>query len=217
MTLPLLSVVQFLIDWVTETIGDHGAPAVFALMTLESACIPVPSEVIQLFAGYLVSLDRMSFAVAVLAGSLGNVLGSWIAWYVGMRGGRPFIGRYGRFVHVTPARVALADRWFDRYGAKVVFWSRMLPIIRTFISLPAGVARMPFWKFTIYTFAGSVPWCILLTLVGVKVGEQWETWHRRLEFLDYGIAALIVVGIVYLVIRIRRDDPQAAGVASDEA
>ena len=147
------SILQAIVDWVTETIGEFGAPAVFVLMTLESACIPVPSEVIQLFAGYLVSQDQMGLFAAVMAGTLGNVLGSWIAWGVGAKGGRPFIERYGRYVHITPKRMALADRWFDRYGNKVVFWSRMLPIVRTFISLPAGVARMPFWRFTIYTFS----------------------------------------------------------------
>ena len=109
-----LSITQSIVDFVTETIGDHGVPAVFLLMMLESACIPVPSEVIKLFAGYLVSQDQMSLVAAILAGTLGNVVGSWIAWGVGACGGRPFIERYGQYVHVTPKRMDLADRWFEK-------------------------------------------------------------------------------------------------------
>jgi len=199
------SILQAIVDWVTETIGDFGAPAVFVLMTLESACIPVPSEVIQLFAGYLVSQDQMTLVAAVMAGTLGNVCGSWIAWGVGAKGGRPFIERYGRYVHITPKRMALADRWFERYGNKVVFWSRMLPIVRTFISLPAGVARMPFWRFTIYTFLGALPWVLVLTLIGVWVGDNWETWEGRLKYFDYVVAAILIGLVAYLVVQHRRD------------
>jgi membrane protein DedA with SNARE-associated domain len=205
--LPTLSILQQLVDFVTETIGDHGVPAVFGLMALESACIPVPSEVIQLFAGYLVSQNRMGLVAAILAGTLGNVVGSWIAWGVGATGGREFIERYGKYVHVTPKRMDLADRWFERYGNKVVFWSRMLPIVRTFISLPAGVARMPFGRFTLYTFLGALPWCTGLTLLGVQVGQNWETWEGRLKYFDYAVAAALVVGFVYLVRKWRRAAP----------
>jgi membrane protein DedA with SNARE-associated domain len=205
--LPTLSILQQLVDFVTETIGDHGVPAVFGLMALESACIPVPSEVIQLFAGYLVSQNRMGLVAAILAGTLGNVVGSWVAWGVGATGGREFIERYGKYVHVTPKRMDLADRWFERYGNKVVFWSRMLPIVRTFISLPAGVARMPFGRFTLYTFLGALPWCTGLTLLGVQVGQNWETWEGRLKYFDYAVAAALVVGFVYLVRKWRRAAP----------
>jgi membrane protein DedA with SNARE-associated domain len=201
---PTLSIVQSVVDFVTQTIGDHGVPAVFLLMTLESACIPVPSEVIQLFAGYLVSQHKMALVAAILAGTLGNVVGSWIAWGVGATGGRPFIERYGKYLHVTPKRMELADRWFERYGNKVVFWSRMLPIVRTFISLPAGVARMPFGRFTLYTFLGALPWCTGLTLLGVQVGQNWKTWEARLKYFDYAVAALLVVGVVILVRKWRR-------------
>jgi membrane protein DedA with SNARE-associated domain len=202
-----LSILQQLVDFVTRTIGDHGVPAVFLLMTLESACIPVPSEVIQLFAGYLVSQHRMGLVAAILAGTLGNVVGSWISWGVGATGGREFIERYGKYLHVTPKRMDLADRWFERYGNKVVFWSRMLPIVRTFISLPAGVARMPFGRFTLYTFLGALPWCTGLTLLGVQVGKNWETWEARLKYFDYAVAAALVVGIVILVRKWRRAAP----------
>src|SRR3954454_2853960 len=158
-------------------------------MTLESACIPVPSEVIMLFAGLLVHQGKMSFLAAVAAGVAGNVLGSWIAWAVGAYGGRGWIERHGRRIHVTPSQLARADRWFDTYGPRAVMLSRCLPIVRTFISLPAGIARMPFWRFTLYTLIGCIPWVAALTLLGVWTGTAWETWHSRLEVLDYLVAA----------------------------
>jgi membrane protein DedA with SNARE-associated domain len=173
-------------------------------MTLESACIPVPSEVIMLFAGYLVSLHKMTLFAAVSAGVLGNVIGSWIAWSVGYFGGRPFIERYGRYIHVTPERMAQSDRWFDRHGEVTVLVGRCIPVIRTFISLPAGIARMPFWRFTLFTVIGCIPWVLGLTLLGVQVGPAWERWRHRLEYLDYIVAAAIVIGIVYLYVRARR-------------
>jgi membrane protein DedA with SNARE-associated domain len=202
-------VLNRLVDAVTNLIGDHGIPAVFFLMILESACLPVPSEVIMLFAGYLVSIHSMSLVGAVAAGVAGNIVGSWIAWAVGMSGGRILLERHGRYVHITPERLDMADRWFERRGERIVLIARCLPIIRTFISLPAGVARMPFWRFTIYTALGCVPWVLALTLVGVQVGSHWDTWHKRFEFLDYAIVAAIVAGVVYLVVRGRRGTAQA--------
>jgi membrane protein DedA with SNARE-associated domain len=202
-------VLNRLVNYVTELIGDHGVPAVFLLMVLESACLPVPSEVIMLFAGYLVSIDQMSLTEAVIAGTAGNIVGSWIAWGVGMTGGRSLLERYGRYVHITPARLDMADRWFEQRGERIVLISRCLPIIRTFISLPAGIARMPFWRFTLYTAVGCLPWVLALTLIGVQVGSKWEQWHKRLEVLDYIVAAGIVAGIVYLVVRRRRGPAHA--------
>jgi membrane protein DedA with SNARE-associated domain len=193
-----------LIDAVTRLIGNHGFPAVLLLMTLESACIPVPSEVIQLFAGYLVSLHRMSFAAAVTAGVLGNVVGSWIAWGVGYWGGRRFVERFGHLVHVTPARLGRAERWFDQRGEAAVLIGRCVPLVRSFISLPAGIARMPFWRFTLFTLIGCVPWVLGLTLIGVQVGPAWERWRHRFEYLDYVVVAAIVLGIAVMVVRARR-------------
>ncbi len=193
-----------LTDAITQLIGDHGVPAVFFLMMLESMCLPVPSEVIMLFAGYLVTLDKMSLTEAVAAGTLGNIVGSWIAWGVGMSGGRVLLERHGRYLHITPARLDMADHWFERRGERIVLISRCLPIIRTFISLPAGIARMPFWRFTIYTAIGCLPWVLGLTLIGVQVGAKWEEWHDRLHFLDYVVIAGILAGAGYLLVRWRR-------------
>ena len=173
-------------------------------MVLESACLPVPSEVIMLFAGYLVSIHHMSLVGAVAAGVAGNIVGSWIAWGVGISGGRVLLERHGRYLHITPERLDLADRWFARRGERIVLIARCLPIIRTFISLPAGIARMPFWRFTLYTAIGCVPWVLALTLLGVQVGSRWDEWHKRLEFLDYAILAAILATIAYLLLRRRR-------------
>jgi membrane protein DedA with SNARE-associated domain len=191
-------------NWVTRTIADHGLLAVFGLMLLESACIPVPSEVIMLYAGYLVSVGKLSLIGAVAAGVAGNLMGSLIAWWVGSAGGRELILRYGRYVHVTESRLALADRWFERYGERTVLISRCLPVIRTFISLPAGIARMPVGRFALYTAIGCVPWVLALTLLGDAVGKNWETLHTRLAFLDYAVVAVLVAGLIWLTVRIRR-------------
>jgi membrane protein DedA with SNARE-associated domain len=213
----LETILHALAGFVTDTIDQFGVAAVFVLMAVESACIPVPSEVIQLYAGFMVSEDRMSFTVAVLAGTVGNVVGSWVAWAVGVYGGRPFIERHGKWLHISERNMAWADRWFDRYGPKVVFFSRMLPIIRTFISLPAGIARMPFWKFTVYTFFGALPWCFALTLAGVQVGENWEDLEGQLKYFTYLVAATIVVGAVYLAVRLWRNRVPPTGTAGIDA
>ena len=203
-----------LVDAVTNAIGDHGIPAVFLLMMLESACIPVPSEVIMLFAGYLVSIGKMSLLGAVVAGVLGNVVGSWIAWFVGMRGGREFVLRYGKYIHVTEKRFDLADRWFDRYDQRIVLISRCLPVIRTFISLPAGVARMPFGKFTLYTAIGCVPFVLALALLGRAVGNNWESLYHNLEYFTYLIVAVLVAVVVYGLLKLRRSDQTPGNTAA---
>jgi membrane protein DedA with SNARE-associated domain len=203
-------VLSSLSNWITRTIADQGLAAVFGLMLLESACIPVPSEVIMLYAGYLVSVGKLSLVGAAVAGVAGNLAGSMLAWWVGNAGGRDLILRYGRFVHVTEGRLGMADRWFGRYGERIVLISRCLPLIRTFISLPAGIAKMPLRRFALYTTVGCVPWVLALTLLGDAVGKNWETLHTRLALLDYLVAAVIVAGLIWLIVRFRRS-PSSAG------
>jgi membrane protein DedA with SNARE-associated domain len=185
-----------IVNAATDFIGSAGLAAVFLLMALESACIPIPSEAIMLFAGFAVSKGELTMLGIIAAGVLGNLVGSWVAYAVGYYGRLDLLER-SRFIHVNPRHLAKADDWFERKGAATVFFSRMLPIVRTFISLPAGVARMPFWRFTLYTVAGVIPWVTALAFLGKGVGSNWETWRHNLGYLDYVIAAAIVAGAGY--------------------
>ena len=194
----------------TGVVADLGLPGIFVLMLLESACIPIPSEATMLFAGFNVSRGEYSLLAVTAVGSVANLVGSWVAYAVGYFGRVEVLERHGRKLHVRPSHLAWADRWFERYGDATVFFTRMLPIIRTFISLPAGVARMPFWRFSILTLVGCVPWVLMLTYIGVKAGDNWVRWKDSLHYVDYAVAAAIVLGIAYLVVRRR------AGGADDE-
>jgi membrane protein DedA with SNARE-associated domain len=206
--LVLASVTDKLTTFATDVVGDLGLPGIFLLMAPESACIPIPSEATMLFAGFNVYKGEYPLWAAVAVGVAANVVGSWIAYAVGYYGRLELLERHNVF-HVKPSHLEWAERWFERYGAAAVFFSRMLPIIRTFISLPAGVARMPFWKFTVLTLAGCVPWIFMLTFIGREVGANWESWKDSLHYVDYAVIALIVVGIVYLVVRWRRSRARA--------
>ena len=203
--LVLAAVTDKLADWATTVVGDLGLPGIFVLMTLESACIPVPSEPTMLFAGFNVDKGTYSFVAVVSVAVAANVVGSWIAYAVGRFGRYELVHEHGKWLHITPERLAQADRWFDKYGGAAVFFSRMLPIVRTFISLPAGVARMPFWRFTLYTVLGCIPWMAGLTFIGLQVGENWERWKDKLHYLDYVVLAAIIIGAVWLFVRWRRN------------
>jgi membrane protein DedA with SNARE-associated domain len=203
--LPLASITDPLVRFATNVVGDLGLAGVFVLMLLESACIPIPSEATMLFAGFNVSEGHYSLLEVTAVGSVANLVGSWVAYAVGYYGRVDILEKHGRKLHIKPSHLQWADRWFERYGAPAVFFSRMLPIIRTFISLPAGVARMPFWKFSVLTLAGCVPWIFMLTFIGKQVGANWEDWKNSLHYVDYAVAALLVAGIVYLAVRWRRN------------
>lgn len=196
-------IVEPVIEVATEFIGSAGELGVFLLMVLESACIPIPSEAIMLFAGFSVSKGELTLVGIVAAGVLGNLVGSWIAYAVGYYGRIDLLEK-NKLIHISPKHLKWADDWFARYGAATVFFSRMLPIIRTFISLPAGVAKMPFWRFSAYTLLGSIPWVLMLAIVGEKVGDNWEDWRHKLGYLDYVVLLAIVVGVVYLIVKRRR-------------
>jgi membrane protein DedA with SNARE-associated domain len=195
-----------LVNFVTDQIGSYGTLAVFLLMILESACIPVPSEAIMLYGGFLVSQGKAELGWIVVAGVAGNLIGSWIAWWVGRAKGREWLLRW-HWLHITPKRMDAADRWFARWGDWAVLLTRCVPIVRTFISLPAGIARMPFWRFTTLTLIGCVPWILALALVGRAVGDNWEDIQGQLHYFDYAVAVAIVAGIVWLVVRRRRGRP----------
>ena len=181
-------------------VANHGLEAVFLLMVLESACIPVPSEVTMIYAGYLVSQGDMSFVAAVLVGAFGNLVGSWIAWGVGAYGIDAWLYRTER----NRRHAEQAHRWFEHYGTPVVFFSRLVPIVRTFISLPAGVARMPLGRFSLLTILGCLPWSLMLVSIGNAAGANWDTWHRRLGSLDYVVVAAGLVAVGVWLLRRRR-------------
>jgi membrane protein DedA with SNARE-associated domain len=210
--LVLASVTDQLWTLASNAVGSLGLGGIFLLMVPESACIPIPSEATMIFAGVNVAHHHYPLWAAVAVGVVANVVGSWIAYAIGYYGRLELVERHGGKLHIKSTDIERAERWFDRWGAWAVFFSRMLPIVRTFISLPAGAARMPFWRFSLFTFLGCVPWVFLLAFVGKQVGDNWHSWRHGLEYADYVILAAIVFGIAYLVVRRRRR--RAAAVTS---
>jgi membrane protein DedA with SNARE-associated domain len=199
--LVLASVTDPLVNFATDVVDKIGLAGIFVLMTLESACIPIPSEATMLFAGFNVAEGHYPLWQPVLVATLANVVGSWIAYAVGYYGRIDLLEKHGAKVGIRMHHLQVADRWFARHGEATVFFSRLLPIVRTFISLPAGVARMPFWRFTLFTFLGCLPWMLLLTFIGQQVGDRWTQWKDSLHYVDYAVAAIIVLAVAYLVVR----------------
>ena len=202
--LEIAAITDRLVDFAVNVVGDLGLAGIFVLMLVESACIPVPSEATMLFAGFNVDKGEYSLFAAVAAGSVANLVGSWLAYWLGYHGRIDLLEKHGKKLHVKPEHLAWADRWFEKYGDATVFFTRMLPIIRTFISLPAGVARMPFWRFSLLTILGCIPWVFMLTFIGKQAGENWEDWKDSLHYFDYFVAACIVIGAIWLFFRYRR-------------
>ena len=210
----------------TGEIARYGYLAIFVLMVLESACIPIPSEVTMLFGGALVTApflapdQQLEFWLVVAVGTLGNLVGSWLAYWAGSAGGRPLVTRWGRYLLIRPHEVDKAHDWFERYGQRAVFFGRILPVIRTFISLPAGVVKMPFWRFTLYTLLGCLPWCIALTWIGALLGERWDAAERILRPFSWVIAVAVVVAIGVFIWRrlrqIRAEEAERESVPADE-
>ncbi len=192
----MFTILELIVEATVNFIAKLGYWGIGIGMAIESANIPLPSEVILPFGGYLVSQSKLTFWGVVLAGTVGGTLGSIASYALGSWGGLPLLLRYGRYVHITRARLEQAARWFDRYGEKAVFFARLLPVIRTFISLPAGIARMNFGRFVVYTFLGSLPWSVLLTYVGLKLGKNW----RAIEPLFRQFDIVIILAIICLII-----------------
>jgi len=215
----LASVTESIVNGTWHFVRDAGLPAIFVLMALGSACIPVPSEVVMLFAGFAVAdpgssgaHHHLSMTGIILAGLLGTLVGSWIAYAVGRGGRLELFERHGHLVHMGPAQIERADRWFQRYGEPAVLFGRMVPLVRAFVSLPAGIARMPLGRFTLLTTIGSIPWVVALAFIGKAVGSDWESVRKGFEYFDYVLLALIVVGIAYFIVR-RRSARKAAAEA----
>lgn len=191
-------------DFITRSIGDWGYVAIFVLMALESACIPIPSEVTMPFGGLLAASGELNFWLVGLLGAVANLVGSWIAYAAGATGGRALVLRFGRYVRIRPHELDRAEAWFEKYGDKAAFWSRLLPVVRTFISLPAGAARMNLWRFSVYSLLGSLPWSYGLAYGGYVLGRNWEKLASNIEIAAFVVAALAAIGAGWLYLRIRR-------------
>lgn len=201
----MISIVEVISNIIIDLISTFGYGGIFLAMALESACIPFPSEIIMPFSGFVVSKGEMTLLGITLAGALGNLFGSVVAYLVGLWGGRPFLERYGRYIFLSHKKLAMAEDWFRIHGDKAVLVSRMLPVIRTYISLPAGIAGMDFGKFCFYTLVGSLPWCLALGYVGVLLGPQWDSLKAYFHILDGIIIISCLAFLVYIIIRQRKE------------
>lgn len=193
------AIIAILAKFIIGGISSLGYTGVVLMMAIESVCIPLPSEIIMPFAGYLVSTGVFTLWWASLAGAVGCVAGSVLAYWVGIYGGRSFIEKYGKYILLTPHDLEMADKFFLKYGSSAIFFSRLLPVIRTFISLPAGIAKMDFKKFVVYTFLGSLPWCFALAYVGKKLGDNWDTLGIYFHRFDAVIGIILVAGFAWFV------------------
>lgn len=222
MLLVVASISESLVNATSHFVRDAGLPGIFLLMAVSSACIPIPSEVVMLFAGFAVADPAQSHAHhhltmtgIVLAGLIGTMAGSWIAYAVGRGGRLELFERHGAKVHMGPAQIQRADRWFRRYGEAAVLFGRMVPLVRAFVSLPAGVARMPLLRFTVFSLIGALPWVLALAFAGHALGHDWTEVRKGFEYVDYAILALIVAGIGYLRLRRRARTGTAPGQTED--
>ncbi|MCU0852923.1 MAG: DedA family protein [Thermoplasmata archaeon] len=214
-----MDIIGAIVDFILDLISSWGYPGIFFLMALESACMPIPSEVVMPFAGYLAYQGEMDFWTIVVVGSLGCTFGSIIAYVAGYYAGRPLILKYGKYFLITEKHLVQAEEWFKKWGPKATFIARLLPVIRTVISLPAGVAKMDFKKFALYSFVGSVPWNFMLAYAGYVLGAEWEsieTYYREFEIL------LAVVGVCAVVfyfwhLRKSKDEVLTKEVSKDTA
>jgi len=194
-------IIGLVTNFIINTISSFGYFGVGLMMAIESVCIPLPSEIIMPFAGFLVAQGKFSLLGVTLAGAFGCLVGSVVAYAVGIWGGRGFIEKYGKYILISRHDLAVADKFFNKYGSSAIFFSRLMPVVRTFISLPAGIAKMNFSKFVVYSFLGSLPWCFALAYIGKKLGDHWDTLGVYFHKFDAVIVAAIVVGVIWYVRR----------------
>lgn len=197
----ITDLIEVLGRFIIYLINMWGYGGILVTMAIESACIPLPSEIIMPFAGYLVSVGRFSLVGVTFWGAIGNLLGSWVAYGVGYYGGRPFLDKYGKYFLMHKADIEFADKWFMKYGHSAVFFGRLLPVIRTFISLPAGIVKMDFWKFSLFSFAGSLPWSLLLAYFGLKLGSHWQDLRIYFHQADVLIGIILAICIIWFIKR----------------
>lgn len=199
------ALVNIILSWISDP--QWGLPAIFILMTMSSMCIPIPSEVVLLFSGYLAFRGEMSMPVVIAISAFGNLAGSVISYYIGLKGGRPLFLKYGKYVWVKERELDKAHRWFERFGHETVFFGRMVPVIRAFISVPAGIAEMNFAKFTVYTILGVLPWSIGLGYAGYFLGSKWQEITKYFSGASlFVVAILAAAAVVFIVLHIRRSN-----------
>jgi len=206
----LASISETVVNETSHFIREAGLPGIFVLMALSCACIPIPSEAVMLFAGFAVAdpsqsgaSHHMTMTGIILAGLIGSMVGSWFAYAVGRGGRLELMERHGAKFRMGPSQIDRADRFFQRYGEPTVLFGRMVPLVRAFVSLPAGIARMPIGRFTVFSLIGTIPWVVALAFAGHALGGDWTSVRKAFEYVDYAIVALIVVGIAYAVMHRR--------------
>jgi membrane protein DedA with SNARE-associated domain len=216
----LASISESIVNETSHFVRTAGLPGIFVLMAASSACIPIPSEVVMLFAGFVVadktgsgSEHHLTMVGIVLAGVIGTLVGSWVAYAVGRGGRLELFERHGDKIHMGPAQIQRADRWFQRHGQQIVLYGRVIPVIRAFVSLPAGIAKMPLGRFTVLTVLGSLPWVLGFAIAGHALGGDWKSVRNGLEYVDYVLLGAIVLGIVYLAVRRRNARAERFAVA----
>ena len=195
------TILSTIASWIMGVISALGYGGIILLMAIESANIPLPSEIIMPFSGFLVAQGELNLWLVGLAGAIGCVVGSIFSYWLGAVGGRPLVEKYGKYILVSHHDLDLADKWFKKHGEITVFVGRLLPVVRTFISFPAGIAKMHFWRFVFYSFLGSLPWCLLLAYIGQKMGENWEKIRSFFHGADYIILGLITTLIIWWIWR----------------
>jgi membrane protein DedA with SNARE-associated domain len=209
---PLIaSVTNVLVNFATNVVADLGLPGVFLLMALDATGIPIPSEVTMLFAGFDVFKGHNTLPGVIVAGVIGDLAGGSIAYAIGYYGRLELLERHGAKIHITPERLAMAERWFARFGTPAIFFSRMVPVVRSFISFPAGAARMPYPRFLVLSLLGVLPWVVGFAVLGRELGSRYQSLQSKLHYVDEAVALLIVVGAIYLVVRNRRARRRPAG------
>src|SRR3990167_6814347 len=201
----MVEIISYISEWALAVIKETGYSGIFILSALESAAVPIPSEVVIPFSGFLVITGKFSFWGVVWVATLANLAGSVVLFLVGRSGGRWFVEKYGRYLLIHKIDMDRADVWFEKHGVRAVFFSRMLPVVRTFISLPAGIAGMNIWKFSIFTFLGALPWNFVLAFIGYKAGENWNLLHNYFRKANIFIVALILIVVVWYVIKHTKD------------
>jgi len=225
------SILGHVTDAITAAIGDHGVYAVFLLMMID-AVLPAASELVMVYAGALaagafadehvilfgerIESEPWAFATMVAAGTIGYTLGAIGGWAIGVYGGRPYLARHGRWLHLGPERLENAERWFDHWGDATALVGRITPVARSFVSIPAGVFRMTLGRYTVLTFIGSTVWCLVFAGIGWALGSNWETFHENFHYVDYAVLGLLVAGGIWLLIR-RRRSSRLARRAADPA